>query len=63
VVTPRRVTVTYTYAAGQILKDATGVYHRDIDLTEHGTWTVRWVATGAVVGAEEKTLFVRRPRS
>lgn len=63
VVTPGRASQTYTYAAAEITRDAVGTYHKDVTLTEHGTWSFRWQATGDLVAAEEGSLFVRRKRT
>lgn len=45
-------TRTYTYPDG-VEKDATGSYHLDVVPDATGIWDYRWVATGAVVAAEE----------
>lgn len=50
---------TYTYAAGQITKSATGIYYYDLSLTLAGAWLWRWVATGAVASAESGYIYVR----
>lgn len=52
---------TYTYAGGDITKDSTGHYHKDITITGHngGTWYYKWVATGAAVGMEPGSFNVR----
>jgi hypothetical protein len=41
--------------AGQVVKDAVGVYHADITVTEPGLHYFRWEGTGAVVAAAEGT--------
>ncbi len=42
-------------AAGQIVKDAVGLYRADITVVEPGLHYYRWEGTGAVVAAEEGT--------
>ena len=51
---------TYTYGAAEITKDATGDYHKDVNLDEEGTWHWRWVGTGTVAAADEGELEVTR---
>lgn len=46
--TPSGTTTTYTYAGGQITKDSTGVYHKDIELTEVGFYWIDFEGTGTV---------------
>lgn len=41
--------------AGQVVKDAVGLYHADITVVEPGLHYYRWEGTGAVVAAEEGT--------
>ena len=51
---------SYTYAAAQVAKTSTGVYYYDLALDEAGTWSYRWVSTGAALGADEGQFEVRR---
>lgn len=51
---------TYTYALGQVTKDSTGNYHKDVTVDEAGTWFYRWTGTGVVVAASEGNFVVRR---
>jgi hypothetical protein len=52
---------TYTYGTdAELIKDATGMYHIDVDIDERGLWYYRWEATGAVKTAEESTFTVRQ---
>lgn len=45
---------TYTYGVGgEIVKDSTGVYHVDIDLTASGVYHYQWLSTGTAAGADE----------
>jgi hypothetical protein len=62
-VTSRSLTTVYTYAAGQITRASAGNYYYDLAITsDHGRWSYRWEATGAVATAEEGELYVRRSR-
>lgn len=45
---PTQTSTTYTYAASQITKSATGVYTKDIACSIDGTWAYEWAGTGAV---------------
>jgi hypothetical protein len=46
---------TWIVTAGQIVKEAEGLYHADITVAEPGLHYFRWVGTGAIVAAEEGT--------
>lgn len=50
---------TYTYAAGQLVKDSSGVYHYDIAPAARGTYRYRFFSTGIGTAAEEKWFQVR----
>lgn len=58
--TPAGVETTYTYAAAELTRASAGVFTRDQDCTEAGVWTYRFVGTGAVKAAGERTFNVRR---
>ena len=58
---PDAVVVSYTYAAAEITKDATGKYSKIIDLTKAGIWSWRWIGTGSVKASEQGQVTVRRP--
>lgn len=58
VTTPSQVSTTYTYGAGQITKDSTGVYHKDISCTEAGEWSYLWDGTGAATDVQAGTWTV-----
>ena len=61
--TPAGVVATFVFGIdAQVVKDSTGNYHFDFDLTASGHWYYRWAATGAVFAAEEGTLDVRVSR-
>lgn len=44
---------TYTYAAGEITKESTGIYYKDVVLDESWTWKARYETTGPVETAVE----------
>lgn len=56
---PDGTSTDYTYGAAQITKDSTGVYYKDISLTQRGVWSFRFVGTGACAAAVEGTVTVR----
>lgn len=47
VTTPSQSSTTYTYAASQITRTGTGAYYKNVTCNEAGTWTYKWVGTGA----------------
>ncbi|MGB1226152.1 MAG: hypothetical protein ACPHCN_18695 [Mycobacterium sp.] len=49
---------TYTYAA-TVTKSAEGIFTYDLAIDEAGTWSYRWVGTGAAAAVEQRRLFVR----
>ena len=60
VLPPSRTLATYTYADGDIIKSATGIFYYDLALTTVGDWVYRWVGTGAVVTATpDQTITVQ----
>lgn len=56
---PTGTATTYTYAAAEITKDSTGVYHRDVTCSEAGEWVYRWVGTGAATDTTIGTFTVQ----
>jgi hypothetical protein len=58
---PKTAATIYTHGAegSPTVKDSTGNYHADIDITVQGLHYYRWEATGAAVGAEESTVTAR----
>lgn len=56
---PDGTETTYTYALGQVLKSATGVYYYYVVPDESGTWHYNWAGTGTVVSATEGFFYVR----
>ncbi len=62
--TPARVVTTYVYGVdAAVVKDATGVYHIDIDANQVGTWHVRWFAVGTGQAANESPFYVNDPKA
>ena len=59
--TPDGVTATYTYAGGDITKDSSGNFHKDVSASQYGHWYYRWEATGAVEQATEGEFWVAKP--
>ncbi len=58
--TPANADTTYTYGVdGALVKDATGRYHFDIDVTAAGTWTYRFNGTGTGQAAIEGTFIAK----
>lgn len=51
--TPGKVETTYTYSGGGVTRDSVGVFRRDVDANESGTWSWRWIGTGAVADVDE----------
>lgn len=56
---PSNNTDTYTYAATQITKDATGKFSKIITFDEAGWWTYEWTGTGAVIAVEGNKILVK----
>lgn len=57
---PDDVVTTYVYLTdAEIVKDAVGEYHADIDVDQAGDWFYRWWSTGDGQAAEEKRFKVR----
>lgn len=48
----------YTVAAGQIVKDATGVYHLYVTADVAGRWSYKFAGTGTVVDVEQGVFYV-----
>ena len=63
VTTPSGTKTTFTYAGAEIVKDSTGDYHRDVDVTESGVWIFRWSSTGTGKAAVEGDFSVRKKRT
>lgn len=56
---PTGAATTYTYAAAQITKDATGVYHKDVTCSLAGEWQYQWIGTGAATDTTVGTFTVQ----
>ncbi len=57
---PDGTITSYVYPThAQLVKDATGTYHVDIDANAAGTWRWRWESTGTGQAAEEGAFIVR----
>ena len=53
--------VTYTYGVGaQVVRDATGAYHCDVELAYAGLLYYRWEGTGAVEAVSEGQLLAKQ---
>ena len=60
---PQAAVVTHTYGAGtDIVRDALGKFHADIQLTAAGIWAWRWDLAAPNAGAIEGTLIVQPSR-
>lgn len=55
---PAGTATTYTFAAAEITKSATGVYTKDIPCSLAGTWLYLWVGTGTASDAQAGTWTV-----
>jgi len=55
---PGGTVLTYTYAATQITRTATGVFHREESLDEVGQWLYSWIGTGQVQEVHNGEFFV-----
>jgi hypothetical protein len=57
---PAGAITRYVYPAdSQLVRDAVGTYHVDVDANRAGTWRWRWEATGTGQAAEEGAFVVR----
>jgi hypothetical protein len=55
---PNAVETSYTYAGGQVVRDAVGVYHYDLLLSLSGNYFYRVVGTGTASAAWEDIIVV-----
>ena len=58
VIPPDKQSTTYTYAGGTVTKEGTGVYSKQIALTQRGVWYCKYTGTGACAAAAEVTITV-----
>lgn len=56
----QEIATTLIASAAGVVKDSTGVYHFDLNLTAPGTWMFRWLTTGQNQAAEEGGIFVKQ---
>ena len=56
---PSGVLSSYTYPA-TVVKDATGVYHKDVPVNQAGEWHYRFIGTGTVEAVAQRRFAVRR---
>jgi hypothetical protein len=56
---PAGTTNTYTYAAGQITKESTGVYYKNLSPTTSGVHYYRFTSTGDPATSEEGDFYVK----
>lgn len=59
VIPPDKTPLTYTYAGGTVTKSSTGVYTKDITLSQRGVWYLQFAGTGTCQATAEGTLRVR----
>lgn len=55
---PTGTATTYTYAAAQVIRTGTGVYTKDVTAATAGTWTYKWVGTGAAADVQDGSFYV-----
>jgi hypothetical protein len=55
---PSGTTTTEAYNPGNIVKDATGTYHLDVNANEAGRWFYSWISTGTGQAAENGEFLV-----
>lgn len=51
---------TYTYTGGTITKSSTGVYYKDVSVSNDGAWYYRFEGTGTCQTAAEGMFKVRK---
>ena len=57
---PAGTSVTLTYGVdADLVRDATGIYHVDINASLSGMWFYRWHSTGSGQAADEGQFFVK----
>ena len=56
---PAGTTTTWVYLTdNQVVKDGTGQFRADIDVSSAGTWNFRWEGTGVAQGAAQGSFEV-----
>lgn len=56
---PSGITYTYTYAGGDVVKEATGIYYYDLSVDEAKWWTYEWTAAGTVEAVQGNRILVK----
>lgn len=56
---PTGSTLTYTYALATVTKEETGIYYKDISVTESGKWYYQFVSTGTGQAMDEGAFVVK----
>lgn len=56
---PSGTVTDYEVTAGQIVRDGTGEYHLDVEVTEEGDWTYSGVGTGAIQATVEGSFYAK----
>jgi len=51
---------TYTYSGGTVTKLSTGIYYKDVTVSNDGIWYYKFESTGTVTAAKEGSFEVRR---
>ncbi len=58
---PSGAVTSYQYgSSAEVIRDATGQYHVDIETTLPGIWYYRWYATGAQKASNQSHFKVRK---
>jgi hypothetical protein len=55
---PNGTTSSYTYASGNVIKDATGTYYYDFLPTSQGNYVYRWEGTGNAIASGQGSFFI-----
>lgn len=59
---PGGTVTTYSYGAGEIIRESVGVYYCDVPLTVAGVWAFRWESDPPYAGAGEMQIQVIKSR-
>lgn len=57
VLDPAGATTSYTYGAAQLIKDSTGVYHKDLNVTLTGHYRYKFIGTGTAQGVQQGEFY------
>jgi hypothetical protein len=58
VMDPQKNSNSYTYAGGDVTREAQGIFSRNHPFPLEGRWRWRWVGTGNCVAADEGVILV-----